>query len=167
LHKISEAHSASILAESKGQFFDFDEKKEDEKQTLSTMQYVYETIPRLFKLVIKLGVPLKQINAMLVLVNETTQAKYSFTNWMVRFAALQCYKNLLDLATSKKMQKDLNESLFSFARFFVHQQANQGERYEKNLALVSEIAVSVLSENEASRSDHDFVQSCHKLIETL
>ena len=73
-----------MLKESQGQFFDFDEKRESEKENLDLVFNIYDLMPKIVKGNNKAQDTLDQISI----------SFYGKTIWMVRRAILLCYVRL-------------------------------------------------------------------------
>jgi len=73
--------ATSILAEQKGNFFVFEEKKEEEQETLATVNEVYKCMPKLMS---QQALPEESLQSMLQMLSQVSEEKYVRTNWMVR-----------------------------------------------------------------------------------
>ena len=69
-----------MLAESRGIFFDFNEKREEDKATLKTVQEAYSVMPRL----IWLNPSEESAISMLTMFIQSSEDKFVRTNWLVR-----------------------------------------------------------------------------------
>lgn len=81
-----------MMAESQGIFFDFNERREEDKATLKTVQETYFAMPRL----LELTQSEKGCHSMLQMLTAVSEDKFVRTNWMVRQAILVCFQKLLE-----------------------------------------------------------------------
>ena len=92
LESIVAQEGAGMLAEARGVFFDFDERREEDKAILKTVQESYGAMPRLLWLT-----PNEESAiSMLQILVEASADKFVRTNWLVRQAILQCFQALLE-----------------------------------------------------------------------
>ena len=75
--------------ESTGHFVTFEERKEEEKNTLSAIMAISKAMPSLFRLT---G---EETNDKVALLSEVAKSKFSCTNWIVRNSFLLCFKDLM------------------------------------------------------------------------
>lgn len=71
---------SGMLAESRGIFFDFDEKREEDKATLKSVQEAYSVMPRL----LWLNPSEESAISMLQMLSGASDDKFVRTNWLVR-----------------------------------------------------------------------------------
>ena len=124
-----------MLAESKGIFFDFNEKREEDKATLKTVQEAYSAMPRLLSLT-----PSEEGSiSMLQMLVEVSEDKFVRTNWLVRQAILICFQKLLE------QRQDGQKGMISigFGAALVCKAAEYGEKYDQNLVYLSAICLLV------------------------
>jgi hypothetical protein len=124
-----------MLAESKGLFFDFDSKREEDKNTLKTVSEIYKALP----LVMSHGDSEASQQAMLEVLCATSEDKFVKSNWMVRQAILTCYQAILKLIKSGTA----GQVALEFCLQLLHKAAEFGEKYDQNLVYLSEIALVV------------------------
>ena len=93
LDKIVEQEGSGMLAEQQGIFFDLNEKREDDKALLRTVQVAYSVMPRL----LAVNTSAEGALTMIQILTEVSVDKFVRTNWLVRQAILLCFKGLLEL----------------------------------------------------------------------
>mmetsp|Transcript_19181 Transcript_19181/g.23727 ORF Transcript_19181/g.23727 Transcript_19181/m.23727 type:complete len:112 (-) Transcript_19181:433-768(-) len=111
-----------MLAEQQGVFFDLNEKREDDKATLRTVQVAYSVMPRLLATNPN---PEATLSMAQILVDASAD-KFVRTNWLVRQAILVCFKGLLELKKKDKLDK----ISLVFGADLVCKAAEYGEKYD-------------------------------------
>jgi hypothetical protein len=92
LDKIVAQAETSFLAEQKGNFFKFEEKKEEEQHNLSTAENVYSCMPKMLG---QRSLAAESKTSMLEMLCQVSEDKFARSNWMVRKAILECFKGIL------------------------------------------------------------------------
>lgn len=168
LEMIVAQEGSGMMAESRGIFFDFDEKREDDKATLKTVQVAYSAIPRL----LYHNQTEQSALSMLQMLTQVSEDKFVRTNWMVRQAILVCFKSLLE----QKRSGPRGKITLEFGATLVEKAAEFGEKYDQNLVYLSSICLLVAeqaannagSESGLSQGQHSaFREAAEKLIALL
>ena len=76
---------------------------------------------------------------MLQMLCQVSEDRFVRTNWMVRQAILECYKEML----SKKTDGKKIQTAIEFGKYLICQAAEYGEKYDANLVLLSNVALQV------------------------
>ena len=124
-----------MLAESRGIFFDFNEKREEDKATLKTVQECYGVLPRL----LWLNPNEASAVSMLQMLTQCSEDKFVRTNWLVRQSILLCFQALLE----QRKQGELGQITLEFGASLVFKAADFGEKYDQNLVYLSSICLLV------------------------
>ena len=78
---MSPTSETSILAEQKGSFFQFDEKREEDQHTLQTIDNVYKSMPKLMS---QKTLNEDSMQSMVQMLCQVSEDRFVRTNWMVR-----------------------------------------------------------------------------------
>eukprot|EP00347_Sterkiella_histriomuscorum_P023653 403333856 len=110
---------------------EFEEKREEEKSTLQTAVFAYESLP----LIIETETQTQNLL-------DVSLEFYQKTNWMIRQSILKAAIILL-----KKPNQIIQEVLIRFSESIIKIISNVGEKYETNLALISEVVLLFSEKN--------------------
>ena len=114
----------------------FEEKKEEDQQTLATVNEVYKCMPKLFA---HKSLSEESFQSMLQMLCQVSEDRFVRTNWMVRQAILECFKQIL----KKKAEGKKNQTAVEFGKYLVCQAAEYGEKYDQNLIYLSDVTLLV------------------------
>jgi len=91
------------------------------------------------KLLNQRSLPRESMQAMLQMLCQVSEDRFVRTNWMVRQAILECYRELLKM----KVDGKASQTAIEFGKYLVCQAAEYGEKYDQNLVYLSAIALQV------------------------
>ena len=132
--------------ETHGLFQSFDERKEEERNNLTTIMNIGQVIPYLIRL------HSEEKSEKLALLTEVAIARFSNTNWIVRNSFMTSFKELLTQKTG-----------YEFAHFCLIHAGKCGEKYDANLQLLSDIAVLVTEHKVPGEVE----EACREVIKLL
>ena len=104
---------------------EFEEKREEEKQTLQTAIDAYECLPYTL-----------EIESQASTLTELSQKYYPKTNWIIRNSILKSF-----LLTFKQKRDNLLPELSKFCFQLIKNVADSGEKYDTNLSLISDLVL--------------------------
>ncbi|CDW80673.1 proteasome-associated protein ecm29 homolog [Stylonychia lemnae] len=147
LQKISELASMIETVD------DLEEKKEDEKQALQIVVSTYELLPRIMT-------NQSQIQDYC----ELSFKYYQRTNWIIRKSVLGSLKQILEKSSKDVLDQNLNILI----KNLIASIAQSGEKYETNLALISDVITTYTERYYTAVENKDgFNQDVLAIIELI